>query len=80
MITSAAPSSKRWTELRPPLNGTDVTESSTPSAVPTSIMLGYGPNNEAAAADVAEVIVYDGTVSDTEWTAIEGYLNGKWGT
>jgi hypothetical protein len=66
------------------INGTDNTASTTPSSLPVNIMLGYGSpgggSGEPASADIAEVIVYDGTVSDTERSAIESYLNSKWGT
>ena len=62
------------------INGTDNTGSTTQSNLPQSIMLGYGTEEQPASADVAEVIVYDGTVTDTERSAIETYLNNKWGT
>jgi hypothetical protein len=43
--------------------------------------IGYNPatNAEDAQGDIAEIIIYDRVLTGPEITAIEGYLNTKWG-
>jgi hypothetical protein len=63
-------------------NATDLTVtdggSSTPLSASGSMWLG-GDNAEKVAVDIAEIIVLDGTsVSGTDLTSLETYLNDKW--
>ena len=37
-------------------------------------------NSAHAEFDLGEILIYDGLVSETDITAIEGYLNPKWGS
>lgn len=48
-----------------------------PAAIGT-VALGYGGSSEPAESDVAEVIVYDSELSDTDRDAVVAYLRAKW--
>ncbi|MFC1659029.1 LamG-like jellyroll fold domain-containing protein [Pseudomonadota bacterium] len=63
------------------INGANATDSSTPVTAPGTIHLGAGGAypGEPLDGDIAEVIIYDRALSDSERREVESYLSNKWG-